>query len=94
MATNNPKDLEGKPVSNYAVAHDRHLYSNAQHNLDEKEEEGKISPENSWLICKVKVIDHEKNHWYKLGCIGLYHKHYKESTYNVLAEWYNGEATK
>jgi hypothetical protein len=41
----------------------------------------------------VKDIVHEQNHWFKLGRIGLYHKHYKGSTYNVLIEWYNGETT-
>jgi hypothetical protein len=45
MATNHQKDLEGKPGSNYAVAHDIHFYSEARHDVDEKEEERKKSPE-------------------------------------------------
>jgi hypothetical protein len=60
MATNNPKELEGKSVSNYS--------SKARHDVVEKEEERKTSPENAWLICKVEDIYHERNHWYKLGC--------------------------
>jgi hypothetical protein len=57
----------------------------------EKEEERKTSPENVWLICKVEDMYHERNHWYNFVRIGLYHKHYKGSTYNDLIEWYNGE---
>jgi hypothetical protein len=41
MATNYQKDLEGKPGSNYAVVHDIHFYSEARHDVDEKEEERK-----------------------------------------------------
>jgi hypothetical protein len=58
-----------------------------------KEEERKTTSENVWLICKVKDIDYEQIHWFKLGRIGLYHKHYKGSTYNVSIEWNNGETT-
>jgi hypothetical protein len=78
-------------ISSYAEVHDRHLYSKTQHKVVEKEEEVMKGTANSWLIFKVKDIDHEQNHWYKLGLIGLYHKHYKGPTYNVLIEWYNGE---
>jgi hypothetical protein len=93
MATNNPNEREGKSASNYAMVHDRHLYSKARHNVVEKEEERKTIPENLWLICRVKDIDHEKIHWYKLGRTGLNYKHYKGSTYNVLMKWYNEETT-
>jgi hypothetical protein len=46
MATNNPKEVEGKSVSNYAVVHDTHFNSEAQHAVAEKEKERKTSPEN------------------------------------------------
>jgi hypothetical protein len=53
MATNNPKELEGKSVSNYAVVHNTHFNSEARHDAVEKGEERKTSPEKLWLICKV-----------------------------------------
>jgi hypothetical protein len=37
MSTNNPKKLEGKSDSNYAVVQDTHFNSKAQHDVVEKE---------------------------------------------------------
>jgi hypothetical protein len=96
MATNNPKELEGKSVSNYAVVHDTHFNSEARRDVVEKEEERKTSPENVWLICKVEDMYHERNHWYKLGRTTvqqgtprLPRNHFNCFTYNVLMETSN-----
>jgi hypothetical protein len=98
MATNNPKELEGKSVSNCAVVHDAHINFETRHDVVEKEEERKTSPENVGLICKVEDIYHERNHWYKLGRTTVQQdtprissKHFNCFTYNDLIEWYNGE---
>jgi hypothetical protein len=101
MATNNPKELEGQSVSNYAVAHDTHLNSEARHDVVEKEEERKTSSENLWIICNVEDIYRERNHWYKFGRTTVQQgpprissKHFNCFTYNDLIEWNSGETVK
>jgi hypothetical protein len=86
MASNDPKDCLGKPVLNVFLDYDRHFFSKHRRILVEKKEERKKVTEYRWFNCKLKDIDHAKIHRYKLGRIGLYHKHYKGSTYHFLIE--------
>jgi hypothetical protein len=100
MVTNDPKNLEGKLVLEAFKALNQPFYSQAHDHVLENEKERKKYPDYARLICEVKDIDHETDHWFELGrtssqrCTTLEsNKNCKCIASNVLIECCTGEIT-